>query len=67
MLVEPPGDHGVIVHFFDIVLIGPFIVFGLPFSYGFAVFFDVIIRVIGELQSMVVDASSFGDTKISGF
>ena len=63
VFIGPDAYHGVVVHSAVIMFISPLSAFGFPRSYWLAVFFYSIIRVVIELESVVVDGSSFDDTE----
>lgn len=68
MLVSEPSDHGVVVGSLDGVFISPLVVLGLEFSDGLAGFgrVGVLVLVVGESESGVVEGSFLDDDELLG-
>ena len=55
-----------VVAFLDVVIVGPFVILGLPLDDRLAILLDAFVLIVSESQSMIVETSELDHTEESG-
>lgn len=58
MLVFPNGYFRMIVGFGMSMFIGPLIIFGLPLGYRLAILFKIVVVIISNNESVIIESTS---------